>query len=276
MDRRLTPANARVAHVSLRGQVTADRFVEGDWALIAAPLADLEASPGGARDRQLLAGARVLVLERRDGHAFVQAARDGYVGYVAEAALGPDTTPSHWVVVPATHLYPAPTLKRRELARLSFGAALRVTGTEGKFAAVDGGYVPAVHLRPIADRAGDLVTVAEGFLGTPYLWGGNSRDGIDCSGLVQISAWACGLDCPGDSDLQMERFGRPLAPEEPLRRGDLLFWRGHVAIAVDAERLIHANGHAMAVSYEGRAEAVERILAAGEGPVLARKRIDLR
>lgn len=274
MDRRLTPANGRVAHVSLKGQVGAETYVEGVWARVTAPFADLMHAPEGLRDRQLLCGARVRVLERRAGHAFVQAERDGYVGYLAEAALGPDLAPTHRVAAPATHLYPAATLKQPELALLPFGAELRVLGEAGRFAELAGGrFVPKVHLRPVDERADDHVAVAESFLGSPYLWGGNTRDGIDCSGLVQLSCWACGLPCPGDSDLQQAALGRLLAPEEPLRRGDLLFWKGHVAILADAGTLIHANGHAMAVSYEGLAAAVARIAAAGEGPVTARKRI---
>lgn len=273
MDRRLTPANTRVAHVSLRGEVRAGRFVEGTPARIALPVVDLLRDPGGAQERQLLLGARVLVLERAEGHAFVQAERDGYVGYVAEAALGPDAEVTHRVAVPATHLYPAADLKRREVARLSCLSELRITGTSGQFSeTAEGLFVPTVHLQPLAERAADPVAVAEGFLGTPYLWGGNSRDGIDCSGLVQVSLWACGLPCPGDSDLQAGSVGRALAEGEGLQRGDLLFWRGHVAMVVDGTRLIHANGHAMAVSYEGIEDAIARILAAGEGPVTARRR----
>jgi cell wall-associated NlpC family hydrolase len=273
MDRRLTPANARVAHVSLKGQVSAESFVEGAWARVIAPLSDLEREPGGARDRQLLCGARVLVLEREGGRAFVQAERDGYVGYLPEAELGPDAVPTHWVVAPATHLYPAPELKLRELAMLPFCAELCVVRETGAYSETDAGlYVPSVHLIRIGERAADLAAVAETFLGSPYLWGGNTRDGIDCSGLVQIACWACGIPCPGDTDLQAEKLGRALAPEEPMRRGDLVFWRGHVAIAVDEETLIHANAHAMAVSYEGLTEAISRILAAGEGPVTVRRR----
>lgn len=274
MDQRLTPANARVAHVSLKAHVVAESYVEGAWARVIAPVSDLAREPGGLRDRQLLCGARVLVLERVEGHAFVQAERDGYVGYVPEAELGPDTVPTHWVVAPATHLYPAPDLKRRELAMLPFCAELRVVREVGTYSETDAGlFVPSKHLMRFGQRAGDPAAVAETFLGSPYLWGGNTRDGIDCSGLVQISCWACGIPCPGDSDHQAKKLGRALAPEESLRRGDLVFWQGHVAIAVDEDTLVHANAHAMAVSYEGYKEAISRILAAGEGPVTVRRRL---
>lgn len=274
MDRRETPANGRVAHTSLRGTVQADRFTEGEMARIAAPLADLLAAPDGARDRQLLMGARVLVLERRDGWAFAQRPLDGYVGYVAEAALGPDAAPTHRVAAPATHLYPAAALKRREVALLSLGAHLTIVGQTGPWAETDGGlFVAARHLRPVETVEADPVTVAESLLGTPYLWGGNSRNGIDCSGLVQAACHACGIACPGDADLQQARLGHPLAETEPLRRGDLVFWKGHVALMVDAGTILHANANAMAVTYEPFAAAVARILAGGEGPVTARKRL---
>lgn len=273
MDRRETPANGRVAHTSLRGTVQADRFTEGEPARVATPIADLLASPEGARDRQFLMGTRVLVLERRDGWAFVQRPLDGYVGYLAEAALAPDVAPTHRVAAPATHLYPAANLKLREVALLSLGAQLTIVGQTERWAETDDGrFVPVMHLRPVITVERDPVTVAEAFLGTPYLWGGNSRNGIDCSGLVQAACCACGIACPADSDQQMARLGRPLADDEVLRRGDLLFWKGHVALMSDTETILHANGAAMAVTHEPYVAAVARILAAGEGPVIARKR----
>lgn len=261
-DRRLTPANARVAHVSLGPAMAGQRMlVQGERALVTVPVADLLAGPAGPRDRQLLMGARVLVLERHSGHAFVRADRDGYCGYVAMTALGADGEPTHWVSAPATHLYSGPGIKTPETALLSLGARLQVTGTEGALSrTVDGRYVPTTHLRALGDWARDPAGVAESLIGTPYLWGGNSRSGIDCSGLVQAAHHACGIDCPGDSDMQEDSLGQPVESEGPYRRGDLFFWRGHVAMAVDSDRLIHANGFRMAVTYEGIADCVARIL----------------
>lgn len=273
MDRRETPANGRVAHLSLRGQVEAADFVEGEAARVAVPLTDLCAAAGGARDRQVLMGARVTVLERHGGWAFVQARADGYVGYVVEGALGPDAAATHRVAVAATHLYPAANLKLREVAALSFGARLTVVGLTDRWAETDAGlFVPAMHLAPEGTVEPDPVAVAELFLGTPYLWGGNSRAGIDCSGLAQAACLACGIPCPGDSDLQRARVGRALSDNEPGQRGDLVFWKGHVAIMTDAATILHANGAAMAVTREDYAAACARILAAGDGPVLARRR----
>lgn len=271
-DRRLTPANGRVAHVSLRGTIDAPRFVDGTPARVAMPLSDLLASPGGTRDRQLLSGAEVLVLDRHDGHAFVQAKADGYCGYIAEAALAPPQKATHWVAAPATHLYPAASIKARETALLSLGARVTATGTEGKLVRTADGWIPRQHLRALEDWADDPVSVAESLIGTPYLWGGNSRSGIDCSGLVQIAYFACGRACPGDSDLQQASLGVALPRSEPLRRGDLLFWKGHVALACDGMRLIHANGHSMSVAYEGISECIARIERAGEGAYLGARR----
>lgn len=270
MDRRLTPFSGRIAHVSLKGQVSAP-LTEGAKASVIVPLVDLLTRPRGARDRQLLLGAKVTVIDRDQGHAFVMASRDGYCGWLVETAIGDAPEPTHWVASPATHLYTGPRVQAPETASLSLGAQLCVTGISGAWAATAMGHVPACHLRPMGAHATDPVTVAESLLGTPYLWGGNSRSGLDCSGLVQIALHAAGRDCPGDSDLQMS-LGRGLAPDEPLRRGDLVFWDGHVALVVNKDMLIHANGHTMSVAHEGIFDAIGRIAKSGGGLILARQR----
>lgn len=267
----MTPANGRAALAGLRGTVDAPRHVAGERARIAVPLTDLDRAPGGPRDRQLLLGDGVTVIDRAHGWAFLQAAKDGYCGYVPEAALGAARAPTHRVIAPATHLYPEPKVQAHELCALSFGSLLTVTGTVERFAQTPDGFVPLQHLRDLADPLTDPVAVAALFLGTPYLWGGNSRAGIDCSGLVQAALLACGRDCPGDSDLQAQSVGHPLQPDEALQPGDLIFWIGHVAMVADAGRIIHATGHHMAVVFEDMAVAVARIAAAGQ-PVLARRR----
>ncbi len=273
MDRRLTPANARVAAASLRGRVEAPAFVTGEPRRIAVPVADLCRTPGGARDRQVLMGDAVTDYEVRNGWAFVQAAKDGYVGFVEEAALGPEVAPTHWVTVPGSHAYTAPDIKAPEAAALVFGCSVRCVGETKRFReTADGLHIPKPHLWPVGKRFSDPVTAAQLFFGAPYLWGGNTPRGIDCSGLVQSALLACGIDCPGDSDLQ-EALGAALPAEAPLRRGDLLFWAGHVAICVDAEVLIHANAHHMAVAYEPIGAAIRRIEAQGDGPVTSRRRL---
>ena len=271
-DRRLTPFSGRIALDCLRGRVEAQAFTAGQPVQVAVPLADLLDAPFGKRDRQVILGEALLLIDRQEGWCFVQAAKDGYCGWLAEAAVaGGAADPTHWLAAPASHLYSAPKVQAPERAALTLGARVQVLAVEGAFARTPQGYVPEVHLRPLGDWQADPVTVAESLLGTPYLWGGNSRAGIDCSGLVQAALTACGLPCPGDSDLQ-RALGAEIAGDAPLRRGDLLFWRGHVAMVVDDRRLIHANGHHMAVQYEGIAACIARIAEQGGGPVAARRR----
>ncbi|MDT8857458.1 NlpC/P60 family protein [Paracoccaceae bacterium Fryx2] len=271
MDRRLTPANARAALESLRGQVDAPRFTTGEAASVIRPLVDLRVEPGGPRDRQLLLGDGFLVIDRHEGHAFGQSVKDGHCGYLPEAALGPATTPTHWLAAPASHLYPAPDIRAPQFGALTLGARLTVLAEGPRFSQTTAGYVPTRHLRPLGQWHADPVAIAQVFLGTPYLWGGNSRAGLDCSGLVQASLLACGTPCPSDSDLQ-QALGAPLADKAVLKRGDLLFWKGHVAMAMNADFMIHATSAFMAVVVENTKAAIARIAAGGDGPVIARRR----
>ena len=270
MDRRLTPITARVAHISLKGLVEAPRYTEGEKRRIAMPLADLLRGPGGARDRQLLLGEGFTVIDHQDGYAYGFAAKDGYCGWVAEQALGEGPKPTHWIASPGTHLYPEPRVQAPEIAALSMGAQVAVIAQGAKFTETSQGFIPTPHLLPLGQHHKDPISVAEGFLGVPYLWGGNSRAGIDCSGLVQTALLACGIKAPGDSDLQ-QSLGHDIPEGEALRRGDLLFWKGHVALVVDADRLIHANGHTMSVAYEAIDACIARVLAA-EGASVSHKR----
>ncbi|MGB8813940.1 MAG: NlpC/P60 family protein [Paracoccaceae bacterium] len=271
MDRRLTPANSRAALEGMRGKVDAPRFTKGETAQVVLPLVDLLRSPGGARERQLLLGDGFLVIDRHEGFAFGQSTKDGFCGYLPENVLGVAGVPTHWLTAPASHLYSAPKVQAPETASLSFGARLTVTATAGNFSETPFGFVPTCHLRAIGNWFSDPVEVAEKFLGTPYLWGGNSRAGIDCSGLAQASLLACGLACPGDSDLQ-QAVGQAIPDGAALQRGDLIFWKGHVAIARNATDMIHATGHGMTTLIENTAAAIARIIAQGEGPVIARRR----
>ncbi len=273
-DLRRTPVNDRVAAAHLAGEFPGRDAVTGTAAQVAVTVTDLRRTPDGARDRQLILGEGVTCYEVRDGWCFVQADKDGYVGYVTADTLVPDGGPaSHWVSAPATHAYAAPDMKSPDRLALSHGSLLRVTGETGGFAETPAGFVPLVHLSDSATRAGDPVAVAELFLGTPYLWGGNSRWGIDCSGLVQAAHLACGIPCPGDSDQQQAELGQTLPPGSDHRRGDLLFWRGHVALVMDPGHIIHANAWRMATAVEPLHAALARIEAQGDGRVRAHKRL---
>ena len=272
-DRRLTPANGRVAALSLKGQVEAARFVDGWSRAVAVPVVALRDAPDGRRERELLRGEAVTVFEERDGWCFVQAARDGYVGYLPGAALHVAQPADLRVVARATHAYAEADIKSPDIASLSFGSRLVNLGLEGRFVRTDAGYVPPSHLAPLDQHAQDPVTVATLLLGTPYLWGGNSAFGIDCSGLVQAACLACGIACPGDSDLQAAGLGAPVTDGSRPRRGDLLFWKGHVAWVSGQDMILHANAHHMAVAFEGMAEALARIEAQGGGPVTGHRRL---
>ncbi|MFV0244075.1 MAG: NlpC/P60 family protein [Qingshengfaniella sp.] len=245
-------------------------------AQVVAPVADLLNRPGGARQRQLLFGDQVDVLDREEGYASVLALKDGYGGYIRRDQLGPVAVPTHRVQALATHLYERPDFKSPDVAGLSFGSQLCIEAVEGAFSRLrEGVWVPSVHIAKLHRTFRDPAGVAELFLGTPYLWGGNSRLGLDCSGLVQTALLACGVECPGDSGDQESAVGQKVADDQPLVRGDLLFWKGHVAMAVDAERLIHATAFRMATIYEPAADAARRILSQGGGAMTSRRRLTL-
>ena len=273
-DPRLTPANARVMADHLPEDGSGRRRVSGTYQRVNTPVLDLLRSPDGARDRQLLFGEAVTTLDTDGAHSFLQAEKDGYVGYARSDHLtsgGP--TPTHRVTVPATHVYSAPDLKSPEHMSLSFNSQLTITGETGAFFDTAIGFVPKPHLTPLNQISADPVEVAALFLGTPYLWGGNSRCGIDCSGLIQAACLACAIPCLGDSDQQERALGTHLSPDTPPQRGDLLFWTGHVAWVVDADTLLHANAYSMSVAYENRQTAIARIATAGDGPVTSHKRL---
>jgi len=274
MTSRTTPGNDRVAASHLRGQVKAERFVDGHRMRVTVPLADLVDAPGGSRLRQIQMGESVTVYEILNGWAFVQAIKDGYVGYVGNHALADRPEPTHWLAAPASHCYSAADLRAPDISWLGFGSLLTIVSFQSGFLETDQGqFLPERHLWPVGKRFSDPVNAAQLHFGTPYLWGGNSIRGIDCSGLVQASLTAAGLGCPGDSDMQENELGYELPSGTPPERGDLLFWKGHVAIAVDGETLLHANAHHMAVAYEPTLKAIRRIDAQGGGHVTAHRRL---
>ena len=269
-DARLHAFRSDLADARLKGEVSADRFVTGRPARITASVADIRKAPrpDAGVNTQTLFGDDVLVFEEAEGWAWVQAERDGYVGYVGATMLGArEYAATHIVAAPRTFLYPGPDLRFPISGQLSMGSTVTVTGaaeTRGTHYALlpSGEALIAGHVRPLGDVAGDYVSVAEMFLGTPYLWGGTSGFGIDCSGLVQLAMRMAGRNVLRDSDMQAAGLGEPFDPGPDyarLKRGDLVFWKGHVAVMTDAETMIHANGHTMLVSREGLKEAIARI-----------------
>jgi cell wall-associated NlpC family hydrolase len=218
----------------------------------------------------VLFGEPFRVLDRAGGFAFGQAGKDGYCGWLPETALGPEETPTHWIAARASHLYPEPRVQARERMALPHGARVRVTGIAGNWAETPAGFVPAAHLRAWGDWLPDPVAAARLLLGTPYLWGGNSAAGIDCSGLVQGAFLAAGRAMPPDSDLQAG-VGHAVAEGEEAA-GDLVCWKGHVALVTAPGRIIHATAHGMTTTEEALPAVIARIAAAGGGPVTARRR----
>src|SRR5215813_3040051 len=276
-DRRRNAYRGDLAAEALRGTVAASRYAAGEARQVVDAAVPLREAPD-AQARwatQVLFGEHVVLYEERGGWAWVQLAGDGYVGYLPGSALSQRVeAPTHWVRALSTWLYARPDFKSPPSLSLSMNAAVRVVEMEAAFAKlVDGRFVPTPHIAEHDCRAPDFVAVAERFLGVPYLWGGKTRLGVDCSGLVQTALTAAGIACPRDSDMQEGALGTAIASDiASLQRGDLLFWKGHVAIARDAATLVHANAFHMAVAIEPIGDAVRRIAADG-GAIRAIKRL---
>lgn len=268
-DPRLVAARPDLAAEPLRGKVKAARYVQARPRRVITPAAALRKAPetGRALETELIFGEIFDVYEFHGGWAWGQARRDGYVGYVEERALSSARpVPTHRVAALRGFLYPGPGIKMTPLGYLPFGAEVSVESTEGGFARLAEGFVFAGHLAPLGAREADPVSVAETFLGIPYLWGGKSSLGLDCSALVQTACHACGITAPRDSDMQEKVLGERIEiPNDPAhyRRGDLLFWPGHVALARGDGTMIHATAYSMNVIVEPLAEALARIESQG-------------
>jgi cell wall-associated NlpC family hydrolase len=281
LDPRVTPARADLAARHLQGKVEAARYVEGRVLEVIEPQTALRGAPRPDAPllTEALKGERIAVYDMNaEGWAWGQLEDDHYVGWIALNALAnPGPAPTHKVAVPRTLAFPGASIKLPPSEALPLGAKLVVLRMHERMAVTQtGAHVPAAHLKPVGDNETDYVAVAERFLEVPYLWGGKTAYGLDCSGLVQVALTACGITCPRDSDMQEVALGEIVVEESAddpgLARGDLVFWKGHVAIVRDRDTLIHANAFHMAVAIEPIAEAIARIGAAGS-EIAAVKRI---
>ena len=269
-DPRMTPARGDLAAKYLEGKVKAKRFVEGEEFEISEAIVPLRCAPSPDAElaTQALKGERAMIYDRNgEGWAWGQLNSDGYVGWLPDRALvKPAGKPTHKITGLRTFAFPGPSIKLPPADTLVMGTLVTVLREEGSFAVTrEGWYLPRRHVGLIDSHVPDFVAVAEQYVGTPYLWGGKSSLGIDCSGLVQVSLNAAGTGCPRDSDMQQDGLGRALDQRAAtkLKRGDLIFWKGHVAIVRDADTIVHANAYHMATVIEGTREALARIKAAG-------------
>ena len=269
-DRRLHPVRSDLASIEYKGRVHAEKFVEGNAMSIAADKVELRPKPDlrSGIDTELNFGETFTVYDQSvDGWSWGQLATDGYVGWLPTSALGEHIEPTHRVKTLRTYRYPDAEMKRSPLGLLSIGSVVCVVAYETtrdlKFAKLeDGSYVVAGHLSALDKTVVDWVETAQSLLGTPYLWGGRSSLGLDCSGLIQLAAQSGGIVMPRDADMQEKEVGTALDLSRglpALQRGDLMFWKGHVGVMTDSVTLLHANGHTMTVAYENIYDALERI-----------------
>lgn len=274
-DPRITPWRDGIAARSLEGVLEAEVYLDPKAMGCMAAAAAIRSAPDGSSEQmdQLLFGERFEVLEEEGAWLFGQAARDGYVGFVEAAALQPAAAmPTHRISALRTYAFAEPSIKSRALGPYSINSLVTVEAVDGKLAKVAGaGWMTAAHLSPIGEFEEDWAAVAERFVGAPYLWGGRESLGLDCSGLIQQALFACGRACPRDAD-QQQAMGAPIQAGD-FARGDLVFWKGHVAMGLGDGRIVHANGHHMATAAEPLAEAIARIDASGAGQPTAYRRV---
>jgi hypothetical protein len=264
-DPRLTPARSDVAAAKLKGKVEAARFVEPSPRQVRVGASVLREAPSfvARLETQLLYGeAFDVYADDEDGWVWGQAQLDGYVGYARADSFDSEIhAPTHRVAVLRTLVFPEPDKKSQPPSPLSLNAKIRVDGPlQNGFAALSrGGWVYAMHLAPIDSFADDWVASAELFVGQPYLWGGKDSSAVDCSGVVQSALETGGIRAPRDADMQEASVGVEIAPGSELRRGDLVFWQGHVGLMRSSTELLHANAYHMQTVIEPLADAIARV-----------------
>lgn len=284
LDPRLHAVRPDLADARLRGQVAAPRYADGLAHQVVAPSAPLRRTPAADAplDTEILRGETFTVFdETPEGWSWGQLATDGYVGYAPTDALRAGApAPTHRVAALRTFVYPGPDMKLPPVAALSFRAGLALDreivtrGTAYLGIAGGEGWVAATAVASLyAPPAPDFVAVAERFAESAYLWGGRTSVGLDCSALVQLSLAAASVSAPRDTDMQQASLGHAVdgGLAGDIRRGDLVFWKGHVAIFRDPATIVHASGHHMAVVVEPLGEAAARIAGVSGAPLSVRR-----
>ena len=273
LDPRMNAVRADLADVSLRNVVAVERYVDGQNAqLVRTVPIHSRPTTDSTMISQGISGEMIKIFEIQGDWAWIQLRRDRYVGYVsADAVTRSIAFTTHYVNAPTALVFPKPDLKVPPVGRLFLGSELCIGGTDNGYVELSGGgFVAERCVSPLGTYLEDFVSMAERFAGVPYLWGGKTAVGLDCSGLIQIALQATGADCLRDSDMQMASVGTSLgsSPDlNKLQRGDLVFWKGHVGVMVDAKTLLHANAYHMEVTAEPLAEAVARIALTDTGAI---------
>ena len=269
----MTPANETVACSTLKGKIKHANFVEAKNYQVNVPFVDLLGSPDGKRNRQLIYGSKVKYFSAAKGWAFIQNTYDNYVGYVPESTIASETQKTHIVTAPLAHVFMEPNIKSKNIEILPLAARVSGEMIGNGFLETELGWISVSQLKRKTELSKDPVEVSKLLQNAPYLWGGNTTLGIDCSGLIQISLLLCGIDCPGDSDQQMNTLGQNIDIGSPRKKGDILFWKGHVAWALNERQILHANAYHMATVIEEANEAIERIKKQDNNNVIAHKRL---
>ncbi len=282
MTSKLPMLNSLDRRLNLLDENGAKLSSEGKSARIGVAFTELRARPERdcAIDTQLMFGEDIKVHDEKEDWALVQAERDDYVGWLEAKTLKYETTPiTHLVCVPRTFLYPEPDLKLPHKGMRSLASGLVVVDEEErrgtKYKILETGEaIIARHIRPISEHESDYVSVAETLVRTPYLWAGTTAFGLDCSGLVKLAMFMCGQNVLRDSDMQAATIGKEIDAGEEyenIKRGDLIFWRGHIGIAQGKGLILHANGNSMDVTSEPLLPAIERIAYLYEKPIGVRR-----
>jgi hypothetical protein len=239
---------------------------------ILSPVADTREVPDasalrGKFESQLVFGEDFLVEEESGDWCRGTCSHDGYAGWIEAKHLGDSLPPStHIVTATRTHVYRDASIKSPLLTTLSFGSRVSSNLSDEKFLCLEGGgWIYAQHLSPISSVEPDYVATALKFIETPYLWGGRSAFGIDCSGLVQVAFARASIKTARDTEEQFATIGTPVAT--PVR-GDIIFFKGHVGIMTDEKDILHANAFHMKVTIEPLNTVANR-----SGGILAMKRL---